>query len=186
MMKMLIWDRLPSFRSGLLSMKMEQAGCQKSFFIKSHHSNANSPLDAFHQILGDIKAFHKAAVTFSLVLTLCLLCSTDCLYGNTVSSCSRLIEPLLQNIFPLPAGLSDNANAFCDELMGWFYWCVEANIMLTCFRYDSSCMGLILTSITDAETCKRSVWVCKTHLGSSAWLQVFLVMTQNHVLASFS
>lgn len=76
--------------------------------FKSHPIHANNLPDAFHQVLGDITAFHKAVVTFTLVMTLPLRYTTDCHYRHTLSSSSRLIKLLLQNIFQVAAGLSDS------------------------------------------------------------------------------
>lgn len=108
--------------------------------FKTNPIHANNPFDAFHQVLGDITAFHKAMVTFTLVLTLSLRYTTDCHYRHTLSSSSRSIEPLLQNIFHVAAGFSDNGCVFSHELMHGYYWCVKAGGMFTCFRYDMSCM----------------------------------------------
>lgn len=37
--------------------------------LKSRPSRANNLLDAFHQVLADITAFHKTVVTFTFLLT---------------------------------------------------------------------------------------------------------------------
>lgn len=74
--------------------------------FKSHPSHANNQSDAFHQVLCDITAFHKTVVTFTLLLTLSLHCTTGCHYRHTLSSSTRSIELLLRNIFRVAAGLS--------------------------------------------------------------------------------
>lgn len=69
---------------------------------KSKPSHANNLSNAFNQVLGDI----TAPVTFTFLLTLFLRCTTDCHYQHTLSSSTRSIELLLQNIFQVAAGLS--------------------------------------------------------------------------------
>lgn len=108
--------------------------------FKSHPSHADNLSNAFHQVLGDITAFHKTVVTFTFPVTLCLRCNTDCHYRHTLSSSTRSIELLLQNIFQVVASLSVSVHEFTHELMYRYYWCVTAAGMLTCFRYDMSCV----------------------------------------------
>lgn len=97
--------------------------------FKSHPIHANNPSDAFHQVLGDITAFHKAAVTFTLVMTASLRYTTDCHYRHILSSSSRSIKLLPQNVFQVAAGLSDCMCICSHELMYGYYWCVKGGSM---------------------------------------------------------
>lgn len=108
--------------------------------FKSHPGHANNLSNAFHQVLGDITAFHKTAVTFTFPLTLSLCCTTDCNNRHTLSSSTRSIELPLQNIFQVVDGLSVSVCVFTYALMYGYYWCVKAAGMLTCFKYDMSCV----------------------------------------------
>lgn len=101
-------DRIAVDERGTSGMLLwEVKGCLLSNQpFKSHPSHANNLSDAFHQVLGEITAFHKTAVTFTFLVTLSLRCTTDCHYRHTLSSSTRSIELLLQNIFPVAAGLS--------------------------------------------------------------------------------
>lgn len=61
--------------------------------FKSHPIHANNPSDTFHQVLGDITAFHKAVVTFTLVLTLSLRYTTEIVIGTDTAIMDTLCLP---------------------------------------------------------------------------------------------
>lgn len=60
-----------ALQTGLVRMKEKdvKGGLLSNQPFRSHPSHANNLLDAFHQVFGDITAFHKTVVTFALLLT---------------------------------------------------------------------------------------------------------------------
>lgn len=60
-----------ALQTGLVRMKEKdvKGGLLSNQPFRSHPSHANTLLDAFHQVLGDITAFHKTVVTFTFQLT---------------------------------------------------------------------------------------------------------------------
>ena len=107
---------------------------------KSQPSYANNLQNAFHQVLGWYQFFIKLWWHLLSCSPFSLHCNTDCHYWHTLCSSTRSSELLLQNIFPVPASLSVSMHVYTYELMYGYYWCVKAPGMLTCFRYDISCV----------------------------------------------
>lgn len=110
--------------------------------FKSHQSHANIICcmlsTRYWVMMGD---FHKTVLTFIFLLTLSACCTTDCHYRHTLSSSTS--SPQEYTVFQVAAGLSVSVcvcTVFTHELMYGYYWCVKAAGMLTCVRYDMSCM----------------------------------------------
>lgn len=141
-------DGLLALRTGLLWMKKEQKGYQcGGLWVIFWAINLLNPTLAMPIIFWMLSTRYWVKSQLSIKLwwhllfcwPLSLCCTTDCHYQHILSSSTRSVEPLLQTVFQVAAGLSVSVCVYVPTYE-FMYWCVKAAGMLTRFRPDMSCV----------------------------------------------